>query len=191
VTGAVHYNDVLATQAQTDALAAYNTLAGLTPSIDKTGQNLGGMTLTPGVYHFDTSVGLTGILTLATLADPNALFVFQIGSTLTTAVGSSVVVTGAGAGSDPNVFWQVGSSATLNTSTAFDGNILALASISFGTGSTLVNGRAIALTGAVSLLNNNIAPAEVPEPSTWVMLFAGMSVLGFWNWKQMRRHSNA
>ena len=164
VTGAVHYNDVLAAQAQTDALAAFNTLAGLAylPGNNKTGLDLGGMTLTPGVYHFDTSVGLTGVLTLATLADPNAVFVFQIGSTLSTAVGSSVVVTGAGAGSDPNVFWQVGSSASLNTGAAFDGNILALASISFGTGSTLADGRAIALNGAVTLLGNNLSAPALP-----------------------------
>ena len=165
VTGAVHYNDAQASQAQADALTAYNTLAGMAflPANNITGLDLGGLTLTPGVYHFNTSVGLTGVLTLNTLGDPNAVFVFQIGSTLTAAVGSSVVVIGAGAGVDPNVFWQVGSSATLNTGTAFDGNILALASVSLGTASTLVNGRAIALNGAVTLLGNTLSAPVLPS----------------------------
>lgn len=190
VTGSVHYNDTLAAQAQTDALAAFNTLAGLAflPGNDKTGQDLGGMTLSPGVYHFDTSVDLTGNLTLATGDDPNAVFIFQIGSTLTTSVGSSITVTGAGAGSDPNVFWQVGSSATLGNDTIFDGNILAFASASLGTGADILNGRTIALNGAITLLSNNIS--VVPEPATWAMLFSGMSLLGFWNW-QRRRYFNA
>ena len=187
VTGIVHINDALAIQARTDALAAYTTLAGMTPAIES-GAELGEMTLTPGVYHFSSSVSLTGKLTLDTQGNPNAVFVFQIFSTLTTAVGSSVVVTGAGAGIDPNVFWQVGSSATLNTNTAFDGNILAHDSISLGTNANIVDGRAIALTGAVTLLSNNISPAVVPEPATWVMVFGGMGTLGFWT--RMRRRSN-
>ncbi len=159
VTGTVHYNDALAQQAQADAMTAYNTLAGQAylPANNKTGVDLGGLTLTPGVYHFNSSAGLTGTLTLNTLGDPNAVFIFQIGSSLTTATGSSVVVTGGGT---PKIYWQVGSSATLNSGTAFDGNILALASVTMGTGASLVNGRAIALDGAVSLLSNNVtAPA--------------------------------
>ncbi|OYV06823.1 MAG: hypothetical protein CFE26_04215 [Verrucomicrobiales bacterium VVV1] len=165
VTGTVHYNDLQAIQAQADALTAYNTIAGRSylPGNNLTGMDLGGLTLTPGTYHFDTSVGLTGSLTLNTLSDPNAVFIFQIGSTLTAAVGSSVVVTGAGAGTDPNLFWQVGSSATFNTGSSFSGNVLALASVSFGTGSQLSNGRVIALNGAVTLLGNNISvPALAP-----------------------------
>ena len=180
VTGAIHYNDALAAQAYADALTAYNTLASLPffPANDMTGLDLGGMTLTPGVYHFDSSVGLTGSLTLNTLSDPNAVFVFQIGSTLTSAVGSSVVVTGAGAGSDPNVFWQVGSSATINSNAAFDGSIFANASVSLGTNASIVNGRAVALTGAVTLLSNNITPpSSVPEPSTWVGLASSLAGL--------------
>lgn len=179
VTGTVHYNDALAIQAHTDALTAFNTLSGLTSTIDKSGLDLGGMTLTPGIYHFDTSVGLTGTLTLDTLGDPNAVFVFQIGSTLTTAAGSSVIVTGAGTASDPNVFWQVGSSATLGTNTAFDGNILALISVSLGTNAAVVNGSVIALTGAVTLLGNTVSS------STLVGQFWNGSVDNLWssaNW---------
>lgn len=159
LSGTVHYNDALAIQAQADSLTAFNTIAGMAylPANDLTGTDLGGKTLTPGVYHFETSAGLTGNLTLATLADPNAVFIFQIGSTLTTAVGSSVTVTGAGAGLTPNIFWQVGSSATLNTGTAFSGSILSMASVSMGTGSSIVNGRMIALNGATTLLSNSVS----------------------------------
>jgi len=159
VIGNIHYNDALAAQAIADAHTAYNNLAGqpFLPANNKTGFDLGGMSLAPGVYHFNSSAGLTGALTLNTGANPNAAFIFQIGSTLTTAVGSRVTVTGAGATSDPNVFWQVGSSATLNSNTAFYGNILALVSVSLGTGTVIVNGRVIALTGAVTLLGNTIS----------------------------------
>jgi outer membrane autotransporter protein len=162
INGDVHYNDAIAARAQNNALTAYNTLAGMAylPANDLTGLDLGGRTLTPGVYHFETSAGLTGNLTLATLSDPNAVFVFQIGSTLTTATDSSVFVTGAGADT-PNIFWQVGSAATLNSGTSFSGNILALASVSLGTGSSLANGRALALNGAVTLLSNSISAPDM------------------------------
>ena len=162
INGNVHYNDAIAMRAQNNALTAYNTLAGMAylPANDLTGLDLGGRTLTPGVYHFDTSAGLTGNLTLDTLSDPNAVFVFQIGSTLTTATSSSLTVIGAGAAT-PNIFWQVGSSATLNSGTIFGGNILALASVSMGTGSNLINGRALALNGAVTLLSNSLSAPSV------------------------------
>jgi hypothetical protein len=163
VNGIVRYNDSLAMLARSDALTAYNTLAGLPTGTNLTGQDLGGMVLAPGVYTFNSSAQLTGNLTLATGADTNAVYVFQIGSTLTTATTSSVTLTGAG-GATPNIFWQVGSSATLDTGTQFNGNILALASVSMGTGSNLAIGRAIALNGAVTLLTNNItAPLAPPR----------------------------
>ena len=156
VNGTVHYADLPASGAQSDALTGYNTLAGMAylPANDLTGLDLGGMTLTPGVYHFETSAGLTGNVTLDnTGGDANSVFVIQIGSTLTAAVGSSVTILGVA----PTIYWQVGSSATLNTNTDFSGNVLALASVSLGTGARLVNGRAIALTGAVTLLGNSLS----------------------------------
>ena len=131
-------------QAQTDATTAYNDLEGQTCDVNLTGQDLGGMTLTPGVYCFDTSAQLTGDLVLDALGNPNAVWVFQTGSTLTTASGSSVTVINGG--NALNVFWQVGSSATLGTGTRFNGNILAYASITLNTGASLI-GRALALNG--------------------------------------------
>ncbi len=147
-TGTVHIADGIAVQAQVDLTAAYNALAGLAPTTDLTGQDLGNRTLFPGVYHFDTSAQLTGTLTLDTLGDPHAAFVFQIGSTLTTSVGASVVVLG---GPDDSIFWQVGSSATIGVGTAFVGNIVAFTSITLETGASLASGRALARNGAVTL----------------------------------------
>ena len=137
--------------------------AGLAPTQNLTGQNLGGLTLTPGVYSFSSSAQLTGTLTLDAQGDPNALFVFQIGSTLTTASNSSVVFINGGQGN--NTFWQVGSSATLGTGTAFTGNILALASITLTTGANIRCGRALARNGAVTQDHNNIDPCLSRHPS--------------------------
>ena len=154
VGGTSHAADAVALQAQADAITAYTNLAGQPCDTNLTSQDLGGLTLTPAVYCFDTSAQLTGILTLDGQGDPGAVFVFQIGSTLTTASISSVLlINGA---SECNVFWQVGSSATLGTGTAFVGNILALASNTLTTGVTL-SGRAIALNGAVTMDTNNIS----------------------------------
>jgi hypothetical protein len=154
VIGDIHSNDAAAVQAQQDTTTAYNALVAETPTADLTGQDLGGLTLTPGVYSFASSAQLTGTLTLDAQGDPNATFVFQIGSTLTTATGSSVVVINGAA--PCNAFWQVGSSATLGTGTSFKGNIIALASITLTTGTT-VSGRALARTAAVTLDSNVVS----------------------------------
>ena len=165
VNGTMHVADAVAQQAQTDLIAAYNQAAGLPPTQVLTGTDLGGLTLTPGVYFFASSAQLTGKLTLdgAGLTDP--VFVFQIGSTLTTASGSSVITINDNNSSTPgiSVFWQVGSSATLGTTTAFEGNILADQSITLNTGANVLDGRLLALNAAVTLDDNTITapPAEV------------------------------
>ena len=134
-------------QAHNDTLTAYTTLAGEGGAIPLTG-DLGGRTLTSGVYSFSSSAGLTGNLTLNTGGNPNAIFVFQIGTTLTTATASMVTVLGNP--NDPNIFWQVGSSATLAGNT-FSGNILADTSITLNPGAVLTDGKLLAIDGAVTL----------------------------------------
>ncbi|HYO76981.1 MAG TPA: ice-binding family protein, partial [Thermoanaerobaculia bacterium] len=164
VNGSIHAADAVAGQAQTDLTAAFNTAAGIACSQNLTGQNLGGLTLTPGVYCFDSSAALTGTLTLDLQGNPNAFFLFKIGSTLTTASGSSVVLTNSGGtGCPPNVFFQVGSSATFGTGSTFVGNVLALTSITATTGAQ-VNGRLLARNGAVTLDTNNVTSCAAAAP---------------------------
>lgn len=154
VSGSIRINDALANQAHGDAFSAYTQLAGEVPTINLTGMDLGGLTLVPGVYRFDSLAQLTGTLSLDTGGDPNAPFHFQIGSTLTTASSSAVVLLGLSGASDPNIFWQVGSSAIIGSATTFVGTILANQSITFNTGATLLDGRALAINGAVTLDTN-------------------------------------
>jgi hypothetical protein len=146
--GVVHAGNATAATAQTSLTSLYNDLAGRACGTDLTGEDLGGMTLTPGIYCFDTTAGLTGTLTLNGQGNTDAVFIIKVGSTLTTA--SNAVVTLTGGARAANVFWQVGSSATLGTGTAFQGNLVAMTSITINTGSGLV-GRALARSGAVTI----------------------------------------
>jgi hypothetical protein len=152
LNGTVHAADPVAAQAQNDLTAAYNDAAGRTPDAINPG-DIGGTTLTPGVYKSASSLGLTGTVTLNGQGNPNAVFIFQIGSTLITASASHVALTGGTQAS--NVFWQVGSSATLGTYSTLAGTIMALASITVTTGVTL-DGRALARTAAVTLDTDTI-----------------------------------
>lgn len=154
---ALHPADATAAAAQVSLTTAYNDLAGRAPTQNLTGQDLGNLTLTAGVYRFDTSAQLTGNLTLNAQGNANSVFIFQIGSTLTTASNSSITLINGG--SLCNVFFQVGSSATLGTTTSFVGNILALTSITLNTGAT-VTGRALARNGAVTLDTNTATAAS-------------------------------
>ena len=152
LNGTLHSNDGVAVQAQADLLTAYDAAVARTPATPMAG-DLGGLTLTPGTYQFGASITLASGLTLDAQGDPGAVFLFQAGSTLITAAGSHVdLINGASA---CNVFWQVGSSATLGASSGLAGTIMALTSISMGDGVT-VNGRALALNGAVTLINDTV-----------------------------------
>ena len=150
--GRQHVGDAAANEAQRDAQTAYAILAGRACNTSLTGQDLGGKSLAPGVYCFTSSAQLTGRLVLDARGQPDGAWIFLIASTLTTAPGSSVVMRKNGRAS--NVFWQVGSAATLGTGTAFAGNILAYSSITMNTGASLA-GKALA-RGAVTMDNNNM-----------------------------------
>jgi hypothetical protein len=167
--GSIHAADALAAQAQSDATTAYNNLAAQPcttnfPAIT----DVGGQTLLPGVYCFASSAGVTGTLTLNAQGNPNAVFVFKTGSTFITASAASVVVINGG--QNCNVFWQVGSSATLGTTSTVPGTIIALASITLTTGAS-VTGRAIARTAAVTLDSNNVRGC--PAPSLGAAIVSG------------------
>ncbi len=157
--GMIHSADPVAAQAQADLTAAYDAVVATPTLIDLTGTDLGGLTLPPSVYGFDTSAQLTGTLTLDAQGNPDAVFLFKIASTLTTATGSSVVVINGG--SNCRVFWQVGSSATLGTGTSFVGNVLALTSITLTTGAN-TSGRVLARNGAVTLDGNDVTVCPGP-----------------------------
>ena len=177
VTGTVHTADAAALQAQNDVITQYNALASAACTADLTGQNLGGLTLTPGVYCFSSSAQLTGALTLNAQGNVGATFIFKTGSTLTTASGSTVALINGG--NPCGVAWQIGSSATLGTTTSFIGNLIALTSITLNTGANIIGGRALARNGAVTLDTNNISfaactaagvPPAVPTLATWAMI---------------------
>ena len=165
--GTAHIADAVALQAQNDLATAYVDAAGQPCNVDLTGQDLGGKTLTPGVYCFSSSAQLTGQLTLDSQGNPASVFIFQIGTTLTTASNSSVLqINGTQA---CNIFWQVGSSVTTGTATTFAGNILAHTSIS-ATTSAVFDGNLYAHTGAVTMDTNTITHSSctlpTPTPTT-------------------------
>ena len=169
--GLNHAGNAITQQGKIDLGIAYGDVAtrpatDLFPAI----HDIGGLTLSPGVYNAPTSLGITGVLTLDAEGDPNAVWIFQMGSTLTTATGSNVeLINGARAG---NIFWQVGSSATLGVGSHFEGTIMAQDSISANTDATFI-GRLLAMDGAVTLDNNNIV---IPEPGSAMLVAFGLAI---------------
>ena len=167
VNGTTHLGDPTAAQAQGDLTVAYNDAAGRTLGSVLVAGNLGGQTLAPGLYTSTTSLEISsGDLTLDAFGDPNAVWIFQMASTLTTTAGRQVILSGGAQAA--NIFWQVGSSATIGTTSVFKGNILALTSIAMNTGATL-DGRALARNGAVALDGNTIS-----VPPSVILVSAGV-----------------
>jgi hypothetical protein len=164
--------DPAAAQAQLDLTTAYNDAAGRTVGAITVAGNLGGQTLTPGLYKSTSSLEISsGDLTLDAQGDANAVFIFQMGSTLTTTSSRQVILSGGAKAA--NIFWQVGSSATLGTGSVFKGNILALTSITLTTGATL-QGRALARNGAVTLDSNTVGFFTTASTATAVLQSAAL-----------------
>jgi len=196
VTGTIHTADAVALQAKNDLVTQYDALSSAACSANLTGQDLGGMTLTPGVYCFSSSAQLTGILTLNAQGNAGATFIFKTGSTLTTASGSSVVLINGG--NPCGVAWRIGSSATLGTTTSFIGNLIALTSITLNTGADIIGGRALARNAAVTLDTNDISfatcavgagPPPVPTLSTWAVI-ALVGLLALAGFSTLRRRQS-
>lgn len=154
-TGALHVNDAIANQAQLDLTDAYNDAAGRTSTdIVTLSGNIGGLTLTPGLYKSTSSLAISsGDLTFDAKGNADAIFIIQIASSLTTTSGRQVILSGGAQAK--NIFWQVGSSATFGTTSVFKGIVMAMQSITFQTGATL-DGKALAGKGTITLEGNTI-----------------------------------
>lgn len=175
VNGTLHLGDPTAAQAQLDLTTAYNDAAGRTVNAITVAGNLGGQTLAPGLYKSATSLEISsGDLTLDAGGDPNGVWIFQMGSTLITTVGRQVILSGGAQAA--NVFWQVGSSATVGGSSVFKGIILADQSITMNTSATL-EGRALARNGAVALDANTIT---IPTATSPIVLESAPLVTGLY-----------
>jgi hypothetical protein len=155
LVGTLHINDGLATQAKIDLTAAYNDAAGRSATdIVTLSGNIGGLTLTPGLYKSTSSLALSsGDVTFDALGNANAVFVIQIASSLTVTSGRKVILAGGAQAS--NIFWSVGSSATFGTTSVFKGTVLVMQSITFSTGAKL-NGRALTRIGGITMAGNVI-----------------------------------
>jgi hypothetical protein len=167
VTGTIHVNDAAVTQAKADLLAAYNDVVSRSTGAQTLAGNLGGLTFTPGLYVNSSSVLISGSgpsnnVTLDAQGNANAVFIFKMSSTLTTASGAQVIL--AGGAQAKNVYWQVGSSATLDTTTMFQGNILAAVSVTLNTNSVM-NGRIFSgAGGGAASVTLNASSVTVPAP---------------------------
>lgn len=172
LTGVNHAGDGVTQTAKNDLTLAYNDAVGRSPTAYYGAIDLGGSNLISGVYNGSSSFAITGALTLDAGGDPNAVWIFQVGSTLTTANNSQIVLTNGAQAA--NVFWQVGTAATLGTYSDFSGSILALSTITLTTGA-MVDGRVLSRTGSV-ILDNNIINI-VPEPASTLLIGLGVAVI--------------
>jgi ketosteroid isomerase-like protein len=167
VNGTIHVNDPVVTQAQADLLAAFNDATSRSTNAQTLPGNMGGLTFTPGLYVNSTSVLISGAgpnnnVTLDAQGDPNAVFIFKMGSTLTTGVGSQVILAGGAKAS--HVFWQVDTSATIGVGSIFQGNVLAATSITINTGAAVTGSMFSGAAGGAGSATINASTVSVPAP---------------------------